>query len=172
MLKRRWVLKPFVTYHCWTKFWWDQKWHFSHHTLFVFSHLPRGFWAAILVLLIIKALKEKGWVLKVYLCGKVVWLLLKCCIYCASMPILHMESTDSLIKSCTLKRKPSKVQWLQAAREYEVKVLWRMVISLSLTTSEWLQAAREYEVKVLWRMVIPLSLTASRNQYVRWKWMC
>ena len=84
------------------------------------------------------------------------------------MPILHMESTDSLIKSCTFKEKAiESAEWLQAAREYEVKVLWRMVISLSLTTSEWLQAAREYEVKVLWRMVISLSLTASRNQYVR-----
>ena len=37
----------------------------------------------------------------------------------------------------------------------------------AIESAEWLQAAREYEVKVLWRMVISLSLTASRNQYVR-----
>jgi len=26
------VLKLFVSYHCWTKFWWQQKWNFSYRT--------------------------------------------------------------------------------------------------------------------------------------------
>ena len=33
VLKWRWVLEPFMSYHCWTKFWWEEKWHFSHRTL-------------------------------------------------------------------------------------------------------------------------------------------
>ena len=32
-----------------------------------------------------------------HICGEVMRLLLKYCIYCASAPILHRESTDSLI---------------------------------------------------------------------------
>ena len=34
-------------------------------------------------------------------CGEIIWLLLKYCIYCASAPSLHRESTDSLIKAGT-----------------------------------------------------------------------
>ena len=42
--------------------------------------------------LIIKTLKEEGWVLNkliMYICGEVIRLLLKYCIYCRSAPSLH-----------------------------------------------------------------------------------
>ena len=37
-----------------------------------------------------------------YICGEVIRLSLKYCIYCASAPSLHKESTDSLIISTLL----------------------------------------------------------------------
>ena len=44
-----------------------------------------------------------------HICGEVMQLLLKYCIYCVSVPILHRESTDSLINGATA-CKHSRVQ--------------------------------------------------------------
>ena len=69
--KWRWALKPFLRYHCWTSWSWQErkkerkkeyeKWHVY---IFVFSCLLRGFWPLIWVLLITKALKEEAWALR------------------------------------------------------------------------------------------------------------
>ena len=67
----------------------------------MFSRLPWGFWATIWVLLIIKALKEKDLVLWMSFSMFVAMLYSFClssyCIYCVSAPILHRESTASLM---------------------------------------------------------------------------
>ena len=62
-------------------------------THFMLMCLLQGFWTTIWIL---KAQEEEGWVLKQHLVAEV-YLLLKYCIYCVSMPSLHRESTDSLI---------------------------------------------------------------------------
>ena len=103
MLKWRWVLEPFSSYHCLTsglnKDRRIQKMELLLPHTFAFSCLLRGFWETLSVLLIIKVLKEEGWVLKLAfnICGESIRLLLKYCIYCASAPSLHRESTNSLM---------------------------------------------------------------------------
>lgn len=42
-------------------------------------------------------------VLKLCICGEVIWCLLKYYIYCPSVPSLHAESTDSLIGGNTVR---------------------------------------------------------------------
>ena len=44
-------LKLFVSYHCWTKSWWEE------NGTFVFNSLPRCFWKSLWVLLVVKSLK-------------------------------------------------------------------------------------------------------------------
>ena len=60
VLQPWWVLKPFLRYFAWRK---NTKMALSLLHTFVFSCLSQGFWASIWVLLIIKSLKEEGWVL-------------------------------------------------------------------------------------------------------------
>ena len=52
-----WVLKLFVSYHCWTKSWWEE------NDTFVFNSLPRCFWKSLWVLLVVKSLEDIHWAL-------------------------------------------------------------------------------------------------------------
>ena len=99
--KWRWVLKPFVSYHCWTKSWWEENGTFAtaHFCVWLSSTMLLGKLVSFAGCKITRrytlgtslSLKRvRGWVS---------WLLLKYCIYCASAPFLYRESADSLISS-------------------------------------------------------------------------
>ena len=94
-----WVLQLIFSYSCWTKKKEDEKWHFRYHTLLrsavlrvAFGHLYESYWSQ-------RDSNRKAWCLNKLLAY--LWrsytAFAKYCIYCASAPILHRESTDSLI---------------------------------------------------------------------------
>ena len=101
VLKSRCVLEPFSSYRCLKSGPSKErlrKMALSLPQTFAFSCLPRSFWALIIMSLAdhIKALKDECWTLLVYLWWSCMSFSI-ICIYCASVPSLHRESTDSLI---------------------------------------------------------------------------